>query len=212
MNGAGDSLRERLGPELNEEFLAGLRVDLAVAREIGDLRAAERVVEEQHAGDGSHEGVLRVVERSHVEGNAALQVAHVLRRLQMLAVQKHAQLHGVPQAVRLLVQSLEDHGEVRPLVDAALLRQPMKLLGFHAHRKLATDVLAVRVHHHDVALAGSHRLHVDPVAVRVGLAIRSAPALGVAVRQKRVLSALYVLGEEKPDRDLAWTPRSASTV
>lgn len=118
MHGSGDAFGERLGAQLDEQFLAGFRVDLPIARQIGDLRAAQRVVEDQNAGDCAHEGVLRVVEGAHVEGDAALQIADVLRGLQVLAVQKHAQLHRVAKAARFRVDALEDDCEVRPIVDA----------------------------------------------------------------------------------------------
>ena len=120
VDGAGDTLGERLGTQFDEQFLAGLGVDLPVARQIGDLRAAERVVEENDAGDGPDEGVLRVVEGAHVEGNAALQVANVLRGLKMLAVEEHAQLHGVAETPRFRVDALEDDREMRPVVNAVV--------------------------------------------------------------------------------------------
>lgn len=46
MHGSGDAFGERLGAQFDEQFLAGFRVDLPVARQIGDLRAAQRVVED----------------------------------------------------------------------------------------------------------------------------------------------------------------------
>lgn len=135
-----------------------------------------------------------------MEGDAALQVADVLRGLQVLAVQKHAQLHRVAEAARLRVDALEDDCEVRPIVNAGVkLAIFEKILGFHADGELATHVLAVGVDDSDVALRGSDRFDVDAIAVRVGLAIGSTSALGVTVRDKSVLSALYVLWEEKPN-------------